>query len=281
MQLVRAFPEHPDHVQTVQLSGVSFRLTLSWRERTEAWYATLTLLDGTPVITGVRLEPSADLLRYADPLLYAPTLRPGQQRPRLLCLDAAGCGQSATRSTVHVVWSPGAIPHRSGSIVAESADGDRWVTTTTHYGGAHTVVTAVSEEFGPVEAEPSEIDTKVDPAYPGISAVINIERAVPGQDRVSILQPDLGTRAVLLWLPSEEIADPEAATWQASTVYLQGALVTPIGSGDFSHRATRAGTSSALEPAWPVVVGDQVEDGELVWECVSLSSAPDSVTVTP
>ena len=38
-----AFPESPQHTQTVSLGGVQFRVTFTFRDRTSRWYMDLRL----------------------------------------------------------------------------------------------------------------------------------------------------------------------------------------------------------------------------------------------
>lgn len=59
--------------------------------------------------------------------------------------------------------------------------------------------------------------------------------------------------------------------WQASMAYaLQTAVVprqTPTG---YRYECVTAGTSAATEPTWPNALGKTVNDGTVVWKCVSL-----------
>lgn len=275
-QILRGFPDLASHYQVVQLSGTLLRLQLDWRERTQAWYATLTTLDGTAILTGVRLEPGADLLRHGDPALFAPTRGPGDLVPKLLCVDAGGSGQPATRSTVdlyfhNVAGAP--ILARAGTTYSDGTPAaPLWVlleTVTVPIGG-YALGYAAAADPGVVAAEAGTITTITVPIA-GLS-VTNLGRAVPGQIQVLLLQDDLGGEAILAWVPSEEVAAADPATWAASTEYVVGALVLASPATDYTYCCTTPGTSGAIQPVWPTTIGETVEDGSAVWECWALTS---------
>jgi phage-related protein len=69
--------------------------------------------------------------------------------------------------------------------------------------------------------------------------------------------------------------------WQSSTAHNVGDVVqafTDPGTG-FFFRCTVAGTTGAVEPFWPTIIGNTVEDGTVTWMAVSIISgdlqAPD------
>jgi hypothetical protein len=48
--------------QRTELSGTTYELVFTWRERTEALYVDVYELDGTPVVLGRRVRPASDAL---------------------------------------------------------------------------------------------------------------------------------------------------------------------------------------------------------------------------
>jgi hypothetical protein len=56
-QKLTTFQSKPQDTQTVTLGAAQYRMRLTWRARTAAWYFDLYQLDGTPIILGVRLSP--------------------------------------------------------------------------------------------------------------------------------------------------------------------------------------------------------------------------------
>jgi phage-related protein len=73
--------------------------------------------------------------------------------------------------------------------------------------------------------------------------------------------------------------------WQSGTAHSVGDVVqafTDPGTG-FFFRCTVAGTTGAVEPFWPTIIGNTVEDGTVTWMAVSIISgdfqAPDPSTI--
>lgn len=54
---------------------------------------------------------------------------------------------------------------------------------------------------------------------------------------------------------------------EENTAYGLGAVVEPLATTGFQYRATTAGRTSKSEPRWPVIVGQTVKDGSVVWTC--------------
>ena len=52
-----AFPESPQHTQTVSLGGVQFRVTFTFRDRTSSWYMDLRTIGEEDLALGRRLSP--------------------------------------------------------------------------------------------------------------------------------------------------------------------------------------------------------------------------------
>lgn len=72
MLVLRTPQEYPDQEQTVSLGGVSYRLRLTWRPYCAAWYMDLSTMAGESILLGVRVEPGANLLLWADPTVAPP-----------------------------------------------------------------------------------------------------------------------------------------------------------------------------------------------------------------
>ena len=57
------------------------------------------------------------------------------------------------------------------------------------------------------------------------------------------------------------------SAWAASTAYSLGDYVHATTFNGFRYECTTAGTSDAAEPTWPLVEGETVTDGTVVWTC--------------
>ena len=55
--------------------------------------------------------------------------------------------------------------------------------------------------------------------------------------------------------------------WAASTAYSLGDYVHATTFNGFRYECTTAGTSDTTEPTWPLVEGETVTDGSVVWTC--------------
>lgn len=60
MELLRTFPEHPQHVMTVTLNGRRLEYWRTWRPRLGAWYIDI-FEDDRPILLGRRLVPGQPL----------------------------------------------------------------------------------------------------------------------------------------------------------------------------------------------------------------------------
>jgi prepilin-type N-terminal cleavage/methylation domain-containing protein len=61
--------------------------------------------------------------------------------------------------------------------------------------------------------------------------------------------------------------------WTGSTSYATGAYRLPTVPNGFCYVARTAGNSGSSEPTWPLVLGTQVTDGTVQWECCSLTES--------
>ena len=73
--------------------------------------------------------------------------------------------------------------------------------------------------------------------------------------------------------------DPSPDPWATTTAYtalsedVAGDTVTPIGGDGFWYQCMGGGTSGAVEPAWPGVLGRRFTDDDgLEWECMSIQA---------
>lgn len=55
--------------------------------------------------------------------------------------------------------------------------------------------------------------------------------------------------------------------WTAGLSYVLGKQVEPKLENGFVYEATTAGAAGSAEPTWPVIVGNTVTDGTVVWTC--------------
>jgi hypothetical protein len=68
----------------VELDGVLYELLLAWNHRAQSWFLSLSLLDGTPVVSGVRVVADIPLLHYCG----HESAPPGA----LMAMDTSGAG---------------------------------------------------------------------------------------------------------------------------------------------------------------------------------------------
>jgi hypothetical protein len=70
----------------------------------------------------------------------------------------------------------------------------------------------------------------------------------------------------VFFVRSFEIVD-EDDNWAATTAYSVGDTIEPTTPNGLRYRVTAStGSSDAIEPTWPLAVGDTVEDGDVTWE---------------
>lgn len=62
-------------------------------------------------------------------------------------------------------------------------------------------------------------------------------------------------------------APDDHAEWTPSTALVSGAVRVPAGRNGYVYRATVGGTTGAVAPAWPTVIGQTVADGGVTWRC--------------
>ena len=63
-------------------------------------------------------------------------------------------------------------------------------------------------------------------------------------------------------------ANSFGTTWAASTAYSVGDVVRPTTGNTYLYRVAVAGTSAGSEPTWPTVIGQNVTDNTVTWDCV-------------
>jgi hypothetical protein len=62
------------------------------------------------------------------------------------------------------------------------------------------------------------------------------------------------------------------STYATATPYIIGKFVIPTAPNGYMYRCIVSGTSSGVEPAWPVIVGDTVIDNTITWECYEINN---------
>jgi hypothetical protein len=67
---IQTYPDEPSSVQTVTLGGTQYRLTLTWRERTQSWYMDLHTVDDVAIALGRRLSPGLTVLYALQPAAW-------------------------------------------------------------------------------------------------------------------------------------------------------------------------------------------------------------------
>ncbi|HCB13648.1 MAG TPA: hypothetical protein DEP36_08810, partial [Gammaproteobacteria bacterium] len=92
------------------------------------------------------------------------------------------------------------------------------------------------------------------------TATLDIQLADLGRDMLAECLADLYT---------DEDAMLAESVWMASTAYAIDTAAEPVTRNGYRYRVTVPGTSGVSEPAWPVTVGNTVNDGSVTWKCVS------------
>jgi hypothetical protein len=77
---------------------------------------------------------------------------------------------------------------------------------------------------------------------------------------------DLETRLITVKVPTVTVA------WIALTIYAgpgatSGDCVRPTTPNGYVYEATIGGTSGAVEPVWPIIIGNTILDGSVTWTC--------------
>lgn len=73
--------------------------------------------------------------------------------------------------------------------------------------------------------------------------------------------------------------------WQGATAYQLNDYCRPTEDNDLCYKCTEAGTSDStvptpVEPTWPNVVGQTVQDGTVIWTCEDKAEAANPLSVT-
>lgn len=69
----------------IDLDDVIYTLLFQWNHRGQSWFLSISKLDGTPVVSGVRVVADTPLLRYCS--------HPDKPKGELVALDTSGAGQ--------------------------------------------------------------------------------------------------------------------------------------------------------------------------------------------
>lgn len=71
-----------------------------------------------------------------------------------------------------------------------------------------------------------------------------------------------------------------AQRWAPGREFSGTYRVRPISPTGFEYEATTGGQTGRKEPIWPLVIGQTVTDGSVVWTCRAVSTASLSATVS-
>lgn len=215
--LLRAFSEITSQTQTVQLGDTSYLVRLIWRERTFAWYLTISTIDGVDILTGVRIEPQQPVMRFADPALFPDGT--------IITAQAGILGGAGTRSRVWLVPSvggPGSATVAAGSAFRVPGEDHVWTLltdATKPVGGSFHPALAEASITGEVEAAAAtitEVVTALTTTGATITAVTNPTAAGEGVDAfigteaTEVVQEDLATDLLLVFYLNDELPEADA-----------------------------------------------------------------------
>jgi len=71
--------------QQVDLDGAFYTLLFAWNHRAEAWFLSLSLSDGTPIMSGMKVVADTPLLHYCG--------HPSQPPGSIMAVDTSGAGE--------------------------------------------------------------------------------------------------------------------------------------------------------------------------------------------
>jgi len=207
--LLRAFSDITSQTQTVQLGDASYRVRLIWRERTFAWYMSISTVEDEPILTGVRVEPQQALMRFADPALFPDGT--------LITVRAGILGDAGTKSEVTVRFLylfGGSVSVPAGTIIRDNATDRMWEVTR----GGHTGTGAPS--FADVPCSPFDVGPVVitTPASFSLISILafnplsigSIGDAGDGTHRPEVVQADLASDLLITFYTADEIPDATA-----------------------------------------------------------------------
>jgi uncharacterized phiE125 gp8 family phage protein len=60
-------------------------------------------------------------------------------------------------------------------------------------------------------------------------------------------------------------------TWVKETAYAENDQVMPVSGNGLVYYASTAGTTAAIEPAWPLTIGGTITDGTVIWTCIGIA----------
>ena len=96
-------------------------------------------------------------------------------------------------------------------------------------------------------------------------------------DRRSLYRADgwpsgVSVEYVAGWLMPSQVGD-----WQPSTAYSAGAWVRAVARPLLRFQAVTDGQSANAAPPWPIVAGEEIDDGGTVWRAVRASELPEQI----
>lgn len=71
-----------------------------------------------------------------------------------------------------------------------------------------------------------------------------------------------------------------AIRWVPGALQQPGTILRPVNPNGFAYTTVNGGQSSTLEPSWPGTLGQTVNDGSIVWQCVPIDNTSLQATVS-
>jgi hypothetical protein len=131
------------------------------------------------------------------------------------------------------------------------------------FSGAGGVLEEVLLDTGrPTLPAPIAVGPKFEPFNDDISGVLDLsddETSWRGGRQIMVINDEV------FFVRSFEIVD-EGTAWAATTAYTIGDTIEPTTPNGLRYRCVAGGTSDAVEPSWPLTVGDTIEDDSVTWE---------------
>ena len=151
------------------------------------------------------------------------------------------------------------------SAISVDANGVVTVTTSSSHGinttqgvGANVVIAGVSNTFYDTNGQ-------------GCSAFVTI--AIPDSTHVKVYNPNAigqgassGGTLTVSTIPVISTFTPAYPVWTASVNYSVNSIIEPTTSNGYYYKAIQGGTSGTTEPTFPTRVGQQVVDGQIIWQ---------------
>ena len=168
-------------------------------------------------------------------------------------------------------------PAPTGPITGVSVDAYGVVTVTTST--SLSVTDPTSKGFLPVGTN-VVLAGIADPLYNGVFVVISVAittmtSSFTVRNLAAIGEaPSSGGTWTDTATPIINVFLPAYPAWAASTIYAVNAVVQPDTPNGFYYTCVFPGESGLTQPAFPTIVGNQIEDGTAVWQNSGSSAGP-------